>query len=128
MRRHGILHSRLAGLLAALGHTDRFVIGDAGLPVPPGVEVVDLAVVPGVPSFTAVLDAVLAEVVVEHAVLAVEALGGPAGNAITDRLPHAATVPHAELKNLCRDARFVVRTGEATPYANVVLGAGVAFS
>jgi D-ribose pyranase len=36
-------------------------------------------------------------------------------------------VAHDALKRLSRDARAVIRTGEATPYANVVLYAGVIF-
>ena len=49
-------------------HTDLLVIADSGLPVAAGgPEVVDLAVVYGVPSFETVLRAVLGEIVVEGA-------------------------------------------------------------
>jgi D-ribose pyranose/furanose isomerase RbsD len=44
MKRGGILNAQLAGALARLGHTDTLVVCDAGLPIPPGSEVVDLAV------------------------------------------------------------------------------------
>ncbi|WP_422116569.1 RbsD/FucU domain-containing protein [Brachybacterium sp. UNK5269] len=60
MRRGGILHPQLSEQLARLGHTDTFVIGDCGLPIPPGVPRVDLAVVMGVPGFAEVADAILA--------------------------------------------------------------------
>jgi D-ribose pyranase len=36
-------------------------------------------------------------------------------------------VTHAQLKELSRNARAVIRTGEATPYANVILYSGVIF-
>ena len=127
MRRGGILHPELSAHLARLGHTDTFVIGDAGLPVPPGVARVDLAVVLGVPGFAEVLDAVLAEVEVEGAVIAAEASGSPAGALLDARLPGAETVPHEEFKQLTGHARFVVRTGETTPYANVIVRCGVPF-
>lgn len=127
MRRHGILHPELAAHLARLGHTDTFVIGDAGLPVPPGVPRVDLAVVLGVPRFAEVLDAVLAEIEVEEAIIAEEAAGGPAETLLVERLPAASAVSHEELKQLSAKARFVVRTGETTPYANVILRSGVPF-
>ena len=58
MKRTGILHAELSGLVAAMGHGDTLVIGDAGLPVPPGVRCIDLAVSPGVPRFQQVVDAV----------------------------------------------------------------------
>ena len=49
MKRSGIINGRLAGSLASLGHTDHVVVCDAGLPIPPGPEVVDLALRFGVP-------------------------------------------------------------------------------
>lgn len=127
MRRGGILHPQLSELLARLGHTDSFVIGDCGLPVPPGVQRVDLAVVMGVPGFAEVADAILAEIEVEAAVVATEAATTAAGEMLGARFPGARAVPHEELKQLMAQARFVVRTGDTTPYANVVLRCGVGF-
>lgn len=127
MRRTGILHTGLTEQISRLGHTDTFVIGDCGLPVPPGVERVDLAVVMGVPRFAAVADAILAEVEVEGAVIALEAASSPAGELLAERFPTAQTVPHEELKRLTQTARFVIRTGETTPYANVIIRCGVPF-
>ena len=127
MRRHGILHPGLSAQLARLGHTDTFVIGDSGLPIPPGVERVDLAVVLGVPGFAEVADAILAEIEVGSAVIAAEAAGSLAGEMLAARFPGASAVPHEELKQLTREARFVVRTGETTPYANVIVRCGVSF-
>ena len=40
---------------------------------------------------------------------------------------HVRAIPHEELKRLTASARAVVRTGETTPFANVVLVAGVTF-
>lgn len=127
MKRTGLLHPELNDAISRLGHTDTFVIGDAGLPVPPQVRRIDLAVVLGVPSFVDVLDAILAEVEVEGAVVASEAATSPAGALLAERLPQAEQVPHDQLKELTASARFVVRTGESTPYANVVLRCGVPF-
>ena len=103
MKRGGILHPELSAHLARLGHTDTFVIGDAGLPVPPGVARVDLAVSLGVPGFAEVLDAVLAEIEVEGVIIAAEASGSSAGALLEARLPGAETVPHEEFKQSRRD-------------------------
>lgn len=127
MRRGGILHPQLSEQLARLGHTDTFVIGDCGLPVPPGVQRVDLAVVMGLPGFAEVADAILAEIEVEAAVVATEAATTAAGEMLGARFPAARAVPHEDLKQLMRQARFVVRTGDTTPYANVILRCGVGF-
>lgn len=126
-----LLHGRLAGLLAELGHTDLLVVADAGLPIPPGVERIDLALVASVPSFLQTLEAVLEELAVESAVLAREmADAAPDLHRQTCHLLEPRPVrlaSHDELKALSASARAIVRTGECTPYANVVLVAGVTF-
>ncbi|MFD8590620.1 D-ribose pyranase [Streptomyces sp. NPDC059637] len=129
MKKSGILNRHLAGALAELGHTDLVLVCDAGMPVPPGPRVVDLAFRAGVPSFAEVLDGLLAELVVEGAAAAQEVLDGneAAAALLRERFPGLDLVPHEELKRLSRDARLVVRTGEASPYANVLLRCGVFF-
>lgn len=131
MKRRGVLHPELSRVLAALGHGDRLVIADAGLPVPPGVPRVDLAVAPGVPGFFAVLAAVLEEIQVEAAVAAEElpARSPDAHRRLQGLLAGVplSYVPHEEFKRRTAGAVAVVRTGEFTPYCNVELVAGVAF-
>jgi D-ribose pyranase len=129
MKRAGILNAQLAGALARLGHTDTVVVADAGLPIPGGPEVVDLAFRLGVPGFEVVLSGLLDELVIEGAVAAEEVrLGNPACHRLlVARLQALDLVPHEALKAMVRDARLVVRTGEASPYANVVLRCGVPF-
>lgn len=126
MRKHGILNEQLSAALSRLGHTDTFAIGDSGLPVPEGVEVIDLAVVFGVPRFADVAQAILDEVVVEGAVLATET-----PDEITALVPADCTdrdtVDHEDLKKRLEDCSFVVRTGETTPYANLIFRSGVPF-
>lgn len=130
MKRTGILHGELSAHIARLGHTDQFLIVDSGFPIPPGVPVVDLRVVYGLPAFAPVFDAIADEVVVEHALVATELAEGnpPIDALIRDRFPDAETVDHAELKRRSAAARFIVRTGEDTPYANILLTAGVGFT
>lgn len=132
MKRTGILHAELSALVAALGHGDTLVIGDAGLPVPPGVPCIDLAVSPGVPRFQQVVNAVLTELVVERGLANVEQLEAAAAAAAELDTAWPAGVPlervaHEQLKDASRTARAVVRTGETTPFCNLVLVAGVPF-
>jgi D-ribose pyranase len=132
MRTGGIVNAQLSRVLSELRHTDLLAISDSGLPVPPGgPEVVDLAVVYGVPSFETVLRAVLGELVVEAATAADEIVdANPAcWSLLRDSLdPDVELVPHEGFKALTGAARAVVRTGEATPYANVLLRCGVPFA
>ena len=123
MKMAGILHADLARMVASLGHGDLLVIADAGLPVPPGVPCIDLAVTHGVPTFRQVLDAVLSEMQIEACAMAAEA--APDLHALAPLPPRL--IDHAAFKAETRTARAVVRTGEVTPYANIALYAGVTF-
>ncbi|MBO8137421.1 MAG: D-ribose pyranase [Desulfotomaculum sp.] len=130
MKKSGILHRELAYQVASLGHGDMIVIADSGLPVPREVKCIDLAVMKNVPPFLSVLDAVLGEMVVEKAVVAEELLpNSMLVEAVKERLQPVPveTVSHQSLKEISREAKAVVRTGEWTPYANIILVAGVAF-
>lgn len=129
MKRAGILNGDLAGAMARLGHTDQVLVCDSGMPLPQGAPVVDLAFLPGIPGFAEVLDGVLTELVVEGAIAAQEVeTGNKECNAfLDDRLPGLTYVPHEELKLLAHSVKLIIRTGEATPYANVILRCGVAF-
>ena len=131
MKKNGILNDRLSGVIAEMGHTDMLVICDAGLPIPPAVERIDLAVRAGLPSFIDVVQAVAEELQVEQLIIAEElkAQNEPLVAAIQTNFPQASrqTVPHETFKTLSQKARAIVRTGECTPYANVILCSGVTF-
>ena len=131
MKKRGILNGQLAGCLAALGHKDVFLLCDAGMPIPKGLEIVDLAVVGGVPTFKQVFDAIMDEVVIEKYTMAEEVketnaqmlaymqscLSGAEG----------VFVPHVDLKEMSKDVKFAIRTGEFSYYPNIILQSGVAF-
>lgn len=131
MKKTTLLHGELSHLVATLGHGDPVVIADAGLPVPPGTRCIDLALSRGVPSFEQVLEALLSEMQVERAAYATEMLAhSPRFEALLRRrLGDAAldSIAHEALKQRSGQARAIVRTGECSPYANVILYAGVVF-
>lgn len=128
MRNGGIWHPRLIEVIASMGHTDTLVLADAGLPVPAGVECIDLLWSRGEPSLAPVLQAVLADLEVEAATIASQ-LDGPMLDSVTGLLGATPVerVDHADLKRAVTTSRAVVRTGETTPFANVILRAGVVF-
>ena len=132
MKKHGHLNRDIARVLAGMGHTDRVVIDDCGLPVPDGVECIDVSLTLGVPGFFDVLDSVLADFKVERAVFASESLTQNAAVAarmaqLRDAQVIVDDVPHEEFKRLSQQAKAVIRTGECSPYANVILHSGVIF-
>lgn len=131
MKKKGIIHGQLAGAFAALGHKDRFLLCDAGMPIPSGVPIIDLAVVGGVPTFRQVFDAIMDEIVVEQYTLAeeIKKTNPEILGHLRDTLKGAEEdfIPHVDLKKESAHVKFAVRTGEFSYYPNVILQAGVCF-
>lgn len=134
MKKTPLLNIALSRVIASLGHGDVLMIVDAGMPVPPGVELIDLALTRGVPDFVCVLDTVLAEMQVESHVLADELFASQPPALVTLEALHAGgalgqrrQISHDALKTLSRSAKAIVRTGECQPYSNIALVAGVVF-
>ncbi|PIE93553.1 D-ribose pyranase [Bacillus fungorum] len=131
MKKHGVLNSEIASVLASLGHTDTIVIADCGLPIPDGVKRIDLAVEIGKPSFLDVLQVVADDMEIEKVTLAEEVINNneEVNKEIELKLiePAFEYVSHEQFKEHTKKAKAVIRTGEATPYANVILHAGVIF-
>ena len=131
MKKHGVLNSEIASILALLGHTDTIVIADCGLPIPDGVKRIDLAVEIGKPSFLDVLQVVADDMAIEKVTLAEEVINNNAevNKEIELKLiePAFEYVSHEQFKEHTKKAKAIIRTGEATPYANVIFHAGVIF-
>lgn len=132
MRKTVLLNSNISSVVSRMGHTDQMTIGDCGLPIPDGVERIDLALKLGVPAFLETLDTVLEELCVEKIILAEEIRSvSPEMHAqILKRFGEGVQVeyvPHAQFKAKTANSKAVVRTGECTAYANVILCSGVTF-
>jgi D-ribose pyranase len=131
VKKTGVLNQPISSVIAGLGHMDTLVIADAGLPIPPETQRIDLALTAGIPSFLDTLRVVLTEMEVERAIVAEEMLDASPQvyEAIKEMLGDVPieTVTHLIFKEQTRSARAVIRTGEFTPYANVILTAGVVF-
>lgn len=139
MKKGTVLNADISSVISRLGHTDMLTIADAGLPIPHGPQRIDLALTKGIPSFMQVLETVTAEMQVEEAVLAAEIkqfnpalhetllelirqLQQHQGNTIALRY-----VTHEQFKQDTANSRAVIRSGECSPYANIILCAGVTF-
>lgn len=131
MKKTPLLNVALSEVIASLGHTDTVVIGDAGLPVPAGVRCIDLALTQGVPGFIETLRVVLTEMQVEKALIAEETrqVSPQILQQIQEMVPaeKIQTISHEALKERSNMARTIIRTGEFTPYANIILVSGVVF-
>lgn len=131
MKRSGILNVDIAAVTASMGHMDTLTVADAGLPIPDAPLRIDLVVKPNQPRFLDVVEVLLEELVVQEAIVAAELAEVSPGlyaelRARLGSIPVRAA-PHAEFKALTAESKAVIRTGEFTPYANVILVSGVAF-
>ncbi|AQP53363.1 D-ribose pyranase [Vagococcus penaei] len=131
MKKSPVINSDISRVIAQMGHFDKLSIGDAGMPVPMTTEKIDLAVTNGVPSFMDVLNNVLEELEVQRIYLAEEIKTANPDMlvAIKERLPEMpiSFIPHSEMKQELTNCHAFIRTGEMTPYANILLESGVVF-
>jgi len=131
LKRSGVLNQPVSTVIAGMGHLDMLVIADAGLPIPWETNRIDLALKKGVPGFLETLEVVLDELKVETAVVAKEIYSASPKMAenieeLLEEVP-IRKLSHEEFKRMTKNAKAVVRTGEFTPYANIILIAGVVF-
>lgn len=114
-----------------MGHKDLLTICDAGFPIPMQVERIDLALTAGIPSFVEVVKAVADDLQVEQIILAEEIR--QANPQIEDALKAifdgvmVGYLSHEDFKKRSADSRAIIRTGECSPFANVILVSGVTF-
>lgn len=134
MQKVGILNSSIAKVLADMGHTDTLCIGDCGLPVPKDTQKIDLALRLGTPSFIDLVEEVAKYMKVEKIYIAPETkVENPKQwNALKnvfppDEVEWVLLENHEQLKRMEKGCKAVIRTGEITPFSNVILGSGVIF-
>ena len=134
MKRAGILNSDISRVLSYMGHTDCICIGDCGLPIPDEVERIDLALAFGVPTFMQTLKVVVDDMKEEKIVLAEEIrqqnpdVLRQVEELFAGQNIEVEFVSHVELKERTFDCKAVIRTGETTPYANIILQSGCIFA
>lgn len=131
MKKGKLLNSEISSVISQMGHTDSLTIGDCGLPIPKDVKRIDLALKYGVPSFLDTLDTVLEELCVEEIIIAeeIKEAAEQMYKEILNRFENVKVtmVKHEELKVMTKDSHAVIRTGECTPYSNIILKSGVVF-
>ncbi|MCE9839190.1 MULTISPECIES: D-ribose pyranase [Proteus] len=139
MKKGVLLNSPISSVISRLGHTDKITIADAGLPIPSSVERIDIALTQGIPDFMSVLQTITHEMQVEAVMLAeeIKTINPSLFNEILSYLYlleqeqkksiQIMYVSHEAFKKQLTENKAVIRTGECTPYANIVLFSGVTF-
>ena len=130
MKKGTVINTQLSQVIADMGHFDRLGFGDAGMPVPEDTWKIDLAVSKNLPSFIDVLKNVLSELQVQKVYLAEEIkTENPEQLKQIQELIDVpiAFMPHDQMKQDLSKTKAFVRTGEMTPYSNILLESGVTF-
>ena len=135
MKKTELLNSRISAVVAEMGHTDQITIADAGLPIPSSVERIDLAVIRGLPTLLSVLKATLSELTIEKVIVASQFQEvSPLAYQEIVTLIHATNpqceiiaIDHEQFKLQSAQSKAIIRTGESTPYVNIILQSGVSF-
>ncbi len=125
MLRSGILHPGINSLLSRVRHTNRLVIADRGFPFWPGLETIDLALVDDVPTVLQVLRAIVPNFRFGPVWMAEEfRVDNPSAVTQFAKALEGAAVtyePHAAFKLRVPGAIGLIRTGDTTQYANIIL-------
>ena len=131
MKKAGILNAQLSKVVAEMGHKDMLTISDVGLPIPDSTKRIDIALTRGIPGFIDTFKAIMGDLVVEKVIMAVEIkeLSKEIHQEIIEILGEIPIdyYSHDQFKELTGKTKAVVRTGEITPYANIILVSGVNF-
>lgn len=139
MKKSALINAEISHLIAKLGHQQEITICDAGLPILSDSKRIDLALIPGVPDFISSVKATLSEMQLEGVILAEEFMveSPELHQALLDLIKEEEVLidkkislkymSHEHFKMRSAQSEAVIRTGEFTPYANVILQAGVVF-
>ena len=126
MLKTGILNPQLLSLLARVRHTNTLVISDRGFPFWPQIETVDLSLVDNIPTVLDALRAVRSNFTIGKAWMAQEFLrendqATQAAFAEAFKVVPLTYEAHVDFKKRVPQAIGLIRTGDTTQYANMIL-------
>ena len=131
MKKTGILNKEISDVVAGMGHYQSIVICDAGFPIPDDIKRIDLALEPGLPAFMDVLRVVLKELYIEEFIVANETVNQSPDRfeEIIAMFPNVSPklISHDEFKKISHNAKACIRSGEVTPFSNLILISGVIY-
>lgn len=130
MKKNGIINSEISKVLSNMRHTDLICISDLGLPYPNNVKTIDLSLRFGLPSFIDVLTEITKDMKIERIILAEEIKNNKeVYDEILNMFENISIeyVSHNNFKQITSDCKAIIRTGEATPYANIILQSACIF-
>ena len=126
MLKTGILNPRINSLLARIRHTNTLVLADRGFPFWPQIETVDISLIDDVPQVAQLLAAIQQNWTIGRIWMAEEFRQHNTPETVS-RMTHLVSPlaviyePHTQLKLRVPHAIGLIRTGDTTQYANMIL-------
>ena len=131
MKKNGIINSNISEIFSNMRHTDLVCISDLGLPCPDNVKSIDVSIKMGSPSFIDVLEEVHNDLKVECIILAeeIKVNNKDVHEKILKMFDGVSVkyMSHSDFKKETQKCKAIIRTGEATPYANIILQSACIF-
>jgi D-ribose pyranase len=126
MLQTGILNPQINSLISRVRHTNTLVIADRGFPFWPMIETIDISLVDDVPTVIEVLRAIQRNFTIGRFVMAEEfrqANSSEKVAQVTELIAGREVIfePHTEMKRRVPQAIGLIRTGDTTPYSNMIL-------
>lgn len=124
-----MLNGQIDAALNRQGHMDLMMVVDAGFPVPDHVELIDIALSTNTPTVPEVLAEIEKVHSVEKLVIAEETKKHNPSyfKQVTESFwagPAVEVIPHSELKERSHEVKTIIRTGDFTAWANILLVSG----
>ncbi len=126
MLKTGILNPAINSLLCRVRHTNTLVIADRGFPFWPQIETVDISLVDGIPRVLDVLAAIKNNFSIGQVFAAQEFISANSPETAMELEDSLMGIPitfepHLDFKKRVPHAIGVIRTGDTTQYANLIL-------
>ena len=126
MLQNGILNPQILHLLARIRHTNTLVIADWAFPYWPEIETVDISLTAGIPTILQVLDLITPNFRIGRIWQAEEFLSSNPQETVNEFAKSFGKIPltrepHVEFKKRVPRVVGLIRTGDATPYGNIIL-------
>ena len=126
MLQSGILNPHILQLIARIRHTNTLVIADWAFPFWPQIETVDISLTHGIPTVLDVLDLLTPVFKIGRIWQAEEFLANNTQETVTRFRKSFGDIPvtreaHVEFKKRVPLAIGLIRTGDPTPYGNIIL-------
>jgi len=122
----GILNPHVLDLIARIRHTNTLVISDWAFPFWPEIETVDISLTHGIPTVLDVLDLLTPVFKIGHIWQAEEFVATTTPEAVAGFAKSFGEIPltrepHLDFKKRVPHAIGLIRTGDPTPYGNIIL-------